>query len=45
MSGFARYKRPREEWGEHEQLPDPERHPKLFKIHADTARLCFGYDA
>ena len=45
MSGFKRYKRPREEWGEDERYPDPERHPKLFKIHADTARLCFGYDA
>lgn len=44
MNGFARYKRPRSEWSDAERYPDPERHPKIYKIHADTARLCFGYD-
>ena len=39
MSGFTRYKRPRSEWSAEEQYPDPERHPKLYKITRHGAAL------
>lgn len=45
MRGFKRHARPYEKWTAEERADkySPDVDPELYKVHRDTARLCFGY--
>lgn len=45
MRGFKRHARPYEEWTVEERADkySPDVNPELYRVHRDTARLCFGY--